>query len=34
LLWTLEQGLGEDFTPETRQAWVDCYTTLAGTMQE
>ena len=34
LLWTLEQGLGGDFTPETRQAWVDCYTTLASTMQQ
>ncbi len=34
LLWTLEQGLGEDFTPETRQAWVDFYTILAATMQE
>jgi hemoglobin-like flavoprotein len=34
LLWTLEQGLGDAFTPETRQAWVDCYTTLAATMQQ
>jgi hemoglobin-like flavoprotein len=34
LLWTLEQGLGDDFTPATREAWVECYTTLAGTMQE
>lgn len=34
LLWTLDQGLGDHFTPETRQAWVDCYTILAGTMQE
>ena len=34
LLWTLEHGLGDDFTPETRQAWIDCYTILAGTMQE
>lgn len=34
LLWTLEQGLGDDFTPSTRQAWVECYTVLAGTMQE
>jgi hemoglobin-like flavoprotein len=33
LLWTLEQGLGDEFTSETRQAWVDCYTTLASTMQ-
>lgn len=34
LLWTLEQGLGDDFTSETRQAWVECYTTLASTMQQ
>ena len=34
LLWTLEQGLGEEFTSETRQAWVACYTTLAATMQQ
>jgi hemoglobin-like flavoprotein len=33
LLWTLEQGLGDEFTSETRQAWVECYTTLASTMQ-
>jgi hemoglobin-like flavoprotein len=34
LVWTLEQGLGDDFTPETRQAWVEAYTILAGTMQQ
>jgi hemoglobin-like flavoprotein len=34
LLWTLQQGLGDDFTPETRQAWVETYTTLAGVMQQ
>jgi hemoglobin-like flavoprotein len=33
LLWTLEQGLGEDFTPETKQAWVEAYGLLASTMQ-
>jgi hemoglobin-like flavoprotein len=33
LLWTLEQGLGDEFTPETRDAWVECYSTLASTMQ-
>lgn len=33
LLWTLEQGLGDDFTPATRQAWVTAYTFLATTMQ-
>ena len=34
LLWTLEQGLGKDFTPETRIAWTDTYTLLAGVMRE
>ena len=34
LLWTLERGLGAAFTVETRDAWVECYTTLASTMQE
>lgn len=33
LLWTLEQGLGEDFTPEVRGAWTEVYTVLAQTMQ-
>jgi hemoglobin-like flavoprotein len=34
LLWTLEQGLGDAFTPETREAWVVVYGILASTMQE
>jgi hemoglobin-like flavoprotein len=33
LLWTLEQGLGPAFTPETKQAWVVVYTILADTMK-
>jgi hemoglobin-like flavoprotein len=33
LLWTLSQGLGDDFTPEVEQAWVEVYTVLAETMQ-
>lgn len=33
LLWTLEQGLGKDFTPETKTAWTETYKLLAGTMQ-
>lgn len=33
LLWTLEKGLGEGFTPEVREAWTAVYTLLAGTMQ-
>ncbi len=32
LLWTLEQGLGEAFTPQTKEAWVAAYTLLAQTM--
>jgi hemoglobin-like flavoprotein len=33
LLWTLEQGLGNEFTTETKQAWVEAYGLLASTMQ-
>ncbi len=32
LLWTLQQGLGDAFTPETKQAWIETYTLLAQTM--
>lgn len=32
LLWTLEQGLGERFTAEVREAWTATYLTLAGVM--
>ena len=32
LLWTLEQGLGKDFTPEVKLAWTKCYTSLADAM--
>lgn len=32
LLWTLEKGLGADFTPEVKAAWTETYTTLAGVM--
>lgn len=34
LLWTLEQGLGDEFTPEVRDAWTETYVTLAGAMKE
>lgn len=34
ILWTLEQGLGADFTPATREAWTAAYTTLAKVMKE
>jgi hemoglobin-like flavoprotein len=33
LIWTLATGLGEDFTPETKDAWVVVYTVLADTMK-
>jgi len=34
LLWTLEQGLGEQFTPEVEEAWVAVYTLLATIMKD
>jgi hemoglobin-like flavoprotein len=34
LLWTLERGLGADFTPDVRDAWVAVYTLLAATMKD
>jgi hemoglobin-like flavoprotein len=34
LLWTLEQGLGEGFTPDVKSAWVAVYGVLAGTMKD
>lgn len=34
LIWTLEQGLGESFTPEVNAAWTNVYATLAETMQQ
>ncbi|HSV45920.1 MAG TPA: globin family protein [Ramlibacter sp.] len=33
LVWTLEQGLGEKFTPPVREAWIAAYTLLADVMQ-
>jgi hemoglobin-like flavoprotein len=32
LLWTLEKGLGAEFTPDTKAAWTEAYTALAGVM--
>ena len=32
LLWTLEKGLGADFTPEVKAAWTETYMALAGVM--
>jgi hemoglobin-like flavoprotein len=34
LLWTLEQALGEAFTPAVRAAWATAYELLADTMRE
>ena len=33
LLWALDQGLGQTFTPELRQAWTKLYRALATSMQ-
>ena len=33
LLWTLDKGLGPDFTPEVKEAWTVVYTILADTMK-
>jgi hemoglobin-like flavoprotein len=32
LMWTLEQGLGADWTPEVQQAWTTCYKEIAEQM--
>lgn len=32
LIWTLEKGLGDAFTPDVKAAWVETYTTLASVM--
>ena len=34
LLWTLEQGLGERWTPELEAAWADAYALVAGVMRD
>jgi hemoglobin-like flavoprotein len=34
LLWTLEKGLGEGFSPEVKEAWTATYVLLATTMKE
>lgn len=33
LLWALEQGLGEAFTDEVKNAWAEVYTTVADVMK-
>jgi nitric oxide dioxygenase len=30
LLWTLERGLGPEFTPEVRDAWTEAYLLCAS----
>jgi nitric oxide dioxygenase len=32
LLWTLETGLGKEWTDDTRDAWQACYALIADTM--
>lgn len=33
LIWALDQGLGDQFTPETRAAWREAYDLLAAVMR-
>ena len=34
LLWTLSQGLGDEFTPDVEAAWTQAYEILSGVMIE
>lgn len=34
LIWTLEKGLGDEFTTDVKAAWATVYTLLADTMKE
>ena len=34
LLWTLEQGLGERFTPAVRDAWAAAWVVISGALRE
>jgi hemoglobin-like flavoprotein len=34
LLWTLDQGLGDNFTDELKQAWTAAYVALANVMKD
>ncbi|MFL5731692.1 MAG: globin family protein [Chloroflexia bacterium] len=34
LLWTLEKGLGDAFTDEVREAWIEVYMLLTGVMKD
>jgi hemoglobin-like flavoprotein len=33
LLWTIEQGLGDGFTPAVREAWTEAYLLVATLMR-
>lgn len=34
LLWTLEQGLKDAWTPTVKEAWISAYTLVAGVMKD
>lgn len=34
LVWTIGQALGDDFTPELQEAWIEAYGLLSGVMIE
>jgi nitric oxide dioxygenase len=34
LIWTLQQGLGDEFTDDVKDAWLAAYTALSGAMIE
>lgn len=34
LLYTLEKGLGDDFTPDVKEAWTETFVTVASVMKE
>ena len=34
LIWTLDKGLGDAFTPAVKIAWVEAYTILSSAMKQ
>ncbi|XP_031553222.1 neuroglobin-like isoform X2 [Actinia tenebrosa] len=34
IIWTLDKGLGDQFTPEVKAAWVEAYGLITTTMKE
>ncbi len=34
MIWTLQQGLGDAFTNDVRDAWIAAYGTLVGVMTD